>query len=63
LGVVIEEGSEGVLVVFIPDAPSPLSGSVAIVDKQRVTKADISPQDLLASVRRLGSGLVDSAQR
>ncbi|HUG62080.1 MAG TPA: DUF502 domain-containing protein, partial [Methylomirabilota bacterium] len=57
IGFQIERRADGLTVVFLPGAPSALSGSVALVDHDRVTPIDLTPTDIMDRMRRLGSGL------
>ncbi|MTH76957.1 DUF502 domain-containing protein [Paracoccus aestuariivivens] len=44
-------------VLFLPGAPSATSGSVAIVKWDRVEPTDLTPLEVMQSMRRLGRGL------
>lgn len=57
LGFMIERGDQGKAVIYLPGAPSALSGSVAIVAQDRILPTNLLPSDVMASMRRLGSGL------
>lgn len=59
LGFVVGEKPGKGIVVFLPGAPSALSGSVVIVDIERVTETTFSPQSVLGAMRRLGAGLLE----
>lgn len=52
----IEQINENNFAVFIPDAPSPWSGSVCFVDKKDITEVGISQKEALACIRKLGLG-------
>ena len=54
---VIERGRQGKAVIYLPGAPSALSGSVAMVDEDRLTQTNLTPRDVMAGLRRLGAGL------
>lgn len=54
---VIERGRQGKAVIYLPGAPSALSGSVAMVDEDRLTHTNLTPRDVMAGLRRLGAGL------
>lgn len=57
LGFLIERRESGDAVVFLPGAPSALSGSVALVTGDRIAPTDLSPMEVMAGMRRLGAGL------
>ncbi|OMQ08443.1 hypothetical protein [[Flexibacter] sp. ATCC 35103] len=52
----IEQINENNFAVFIPDAPSPWSGSVCFVQKKDITEVGISQKEALACIRKLGLG-------
>ena len=56
IGVRIEKLENGLIVVFIPDAPSPKSGSVFFMTADRVTPANIPITSMLKCLRGLGGG-------
>lgn len=53
----IERREPGKAVIFLPGAPSATSGSVALVDIHRIEETDLTPLDVMRSMRRLGIGL------
>jgi uncharacterized membrane protein len=57
LGLLIERRPDGTGIVYLPDAPSALSGSVAMVTADRLSETTLKPADLLQRMRRLGAGL------
>ncbi len=57
LGFLIERRDDDTCVVFLPGAPSALSGSVALIDEERVTLTDLSLAQVVQGMRRLGAGL------
>lgn len=59
VGFRIERWPDGRSVVFLPGAPSALSGTVAIVDAERVSDCPIPPEAVFTSMRRLGAGLLN----
>ena len=59
IGFLVERKPTGDVVVFLPDAPSGLSGAVALVQADRITETSLTPKDVLVGMRRLGSGLFD----
>jgi uncharacterized membrane protein len=52
----VERLPEGYCTVFLPDAPTPTSGSVRLVASGRVRPLDASMLDLLACLTRSGTG-------
>lgn len=56
-GFLIEYRADGKAVVYLPGAPSALSGSVVIVAESRITVTTMSPTDVMGAMRRLGAGL------
>jgi uncharacterized membrane protein len=57
LGFLIERRADGSAVVFLPGAPTALSGSVALVEAARLGATDLKPTDVVQGMRRLGAGL------
>lgn len=55
---VIERGRKGKAVIYLPGAPSALSGSVALVGEDRLIHTDLTPGDVMMGLRRLGGGLI-----
>jgi uncharacterized membrane protein len=53
---VIEEFKDGRFAVFLPSAPTPVSGSVYILPAERVHLLDVPFGDVIRSVSRWGSG-------
>jgi uncharacterized membrane protein len=53
---VVERGPPGFCTVFLPDAPTPTSGSVRIVESSRVRPLDATMLNLLACLTRSGTG-------
>jgi uncharacterized membrane protein len=63
LGFVVEDdGHSEHVVVFIPSAPTPAAGSVALVLRARVRRLDVPAGVAVASVTRLGVGLQSIVQ-
>lgn len=56
IGFLVERIPEGRVVVFIPDAPSPWSGSVYILDEEQVKPLEVPSTATLKSLQRLGEG-------
>ncbi len=52
----VERGPPGFCTVFMPDSPTPTSGSVRLVDATRVRPLDASMLNLLACLTRSGAG-------
>ncbi|MDR3617939.1 MAG: hypothetical protein P4L85_01215 [Paludisphaera borealis] len=52
----VEREPPGFCTVFLPDSPSPTSGSVRIVEATRVRSLDVSMLKLLACLTRSGTG-------
>jgi uncharacterized membrane protein len=55
IGFVTDEIGDGLLAVFIPDAPSPEAGALVYVARDRVVDSGLSVSDALACLRRLGA--------
>jgi len=51
------ERREDKAVVFLPGAPSATSGTVALVNWDRVEESDLTPLEVMQSMRRLGRGM------
>ncbi len=60
---VVERGPQGFCTVFLPDAPTPTSGDVRIVDESRVHPLDIPMLSLLACLTRSGKGAGQLAEQ
>jgi uncharacterized membrane protein len=54
----VERTPGGNVVVFLPGAPNPWSGSVVYVSEDRVEPLDMAPQDAIKNIRVLGRGSV-----
>jgi uncharacterized membrane protein len=52
----IERTAGGNVVVYLPGAPNPWSGSVVYVTEDRVERLDMPPQDAIKNIRVLGRG-------
>ena len=52
----VEREPPGFCTVFLPDSPTPTSGSVRIVEATRVRSLDVSMLNLLACLTRSGTG-------
>ncbi|MDH3762650.1 MAG: DUF502 domain-containing protein [Gammaproteobacteria bacterium] len=56
LGFEVERLDDRQVVVYLPGAPNPWSGSVAYFDADRIEHLDISPSQAINNLRRLGLG-------
>lgn len=63
IGMLVERLSDGRGVVYLPGAPSAVSGSVAIVDAARLTPTSLTAADVFGRMRQLGTGLDRSLNR
>lgn len=63
IGFLVDTRPDGSAVVYMPGAPSALSGSVALVAPGRVTETAISPSEVISGMRRLGAGLIELNRR
>jgi len=52
----IERTAEGNVVVYLPGAPNPWSGTVVYLEPGRVEKLDMSVADAVKSIQALGRG-------
>ena len=59
---IIEEFGDGRLTIFVPSAPTPLTGSIYVLTPDRVHLVDASFTDTIKSISRWGSGLKDVVQ-
>jgi uncharacterized membrane protein len=57
LGFLVDRRADGSGIVYMPGAPSALSGSVALVAADRITETQLKPTDVVQGMRRLGAGL------
>ena len=58
LGFIVEDdGHSEQVVVFMPSAPTPAAGAVAVVPRARVRRLDVPAGTAVATVTRLGMGL------
>lgn len=58
-GYVVERISEEWSVVFLPEAPNPASGQIALVQNSRLRGIDLSITEGMAMIRRHGNGATD----
>lgn len=56
-GFLVDRTMSGDLVVFLPGAPTALSGTVVVASAQQVTETSIRSSDLMATLQKLGNGL------
>lgn len=57
---VLEEMRRGWVAVFIPQAPTPLSGNVLYVPSERVRRLDINIGEAMQLVKQMGAGSAES---
>jgi uncharacterized membrane protein len=56
IGFEVERTGRGNVVVYLPGAPNPWSGSVAYFNEERVTSLDMSVAQAIGNIRQLGRG-------
>lgn len=56
IGFQVDELDSGEIAVFIPGAPSPLSGSLYYMEKERIRDSGLSVIEAAAMLRRIGVG-------
>ena len=56
LGVLMDQIDEELFTIFLPGAPSPMSGDVVFVKKERLKKLDISSVEAFKIQKKLGVG-------
>jgi uncharacterized membrane protein len=56
IGVQTDAGKDGLVAVFVPNSPNPMSGSVFIVAAERVRPVGVPLASAIASLRRCGTG-------
>ena len=56
IGFEIERTSEGIVVVYLPGAPNPWSGSVVYFSENRVDRLDMTVAEAVRYIRQLGRG-------
>jgi uncharacterized membrane protein len=56
IGYLIEQLEKGWVTVFLPQAPTPMSGTVMYLPAERVRALDISMPKAMAIVKRVGVG-------
>ncbi|MDQ3020333.1 MAG: hypothetical protein M3R36_07155 [Bacteroidota bacterium] len=55
-GFIVEEHESGMLTVFVPDAPSPVSGSVYFMSEKQVKRLDITAREVIKHIMQFGAG-------
>jgi uncharacterized membrane protein len=55
-GFLIEEMPDGMLAVFVPGVPSPISGSLYFFNESQVRRTDITVREAVRVLARLGVG-------
>ncbi len=58
----IERTPDGNVVVYLPGAPNPWSGTVVYLEQSRVEKLDMSVADAIKSIQALGRGSAEHGQ-
>jgi len=56
IGIQVDKAENGLVAVFVPDAPNPQSGAVFFVTPDRVQPANIPLASALQCLKRLGAG-------
>jgi uncharacterized membrane protein len=56
LGFILEEHGNGLLTVFVPQAPSPMSGSVYYLPEDRVQRLDVPVGQVYRCITHMGIG-------
>jgi len=57
----VERTASGAVVVYLPGAPNPWSGSVAYVDPERIEKLDMTVAAAVRNIRQLGRGSTEQS--
>jgi len=57
LGLLTETTPDGKKIVYIPDAPTGFSGTIAVMDADRVEITALQPRQLMHGMRSLGAGM------
>jgi uncharacterized membrane protein len=63
IGFVVDRIPGEGIIVYLPGAPSALSGTVVLVEAERVTETALEPKQVMASMRRLGAGIAANMKR
>ncbi|MGI9242036.1 MAG: DUF502 domain-containing protein [Verrucomicrobiales bacterium] len=56
IALLIEEGDDDMVTVFVPDAPSPRSGGVFFLKRELITPVDMSLPTAMTCLKRFGEG-------
>jgi uncharacterized membrane protein len=56
LGYVLEQVRDGWVAVFLPQAPTPMSGNVMVMPAERVRPLDMPIAEAMLLIKRLGVG-------
>ena len=56
LGFEVDRTKNGSVVIFMPGAPNPWSGSVILMNADRVDRLDMSVAEVMKNIRKLGAG-------
>ncbi len=56
LGFLVGRREDGTGVVYLPSAPSALSGTVVLIAPERIEATSLTPTELVQGMRRLGTG-------
>jgi uncharacterized membrane protein len=63
LGIILERHQDGSATVFLPSSPNARSGTVAIVEPDRIREVGLSPQSVVGCMARFGYGTADLLRR
>ena len=63
LGFLVGRREDGTGVVFLPSAPSALSGSVVLIAPERIEATKLTPAEVVQGMRRLGAGFAKLKRR
>jgi hypothetical protein len=56
IALLIEEGDDGLVTVFVPDSPSPRSGGVFFVKREVITRVDVPLPVAMKCLKNFGGG-------
>lgn len=59
IALLIEEGDDDLVTVFVPDAPSPRSGGVFFVKRELITPVDMPLHDAMKCLKDFGKGTAE----
>ena len=63
LGIILERHQDGSATVFLPSSPNASSGTVAIVEPDRIREVGLSPKSVVGCMGRFGYGTADLLSR